>query len=139
MRRRVYLMSLLAISALLLAGLYVVFRSSTPTVQSAAAGVPHADHAARHGGVFFMAPDGFHHLEGTLQGNEFRLYFYDNLTRPADARKFLARVGARPLVPDARGEYLKLTLNQALVNPVKVTATVRFRPDGAEQIFDFTF
>ena len=53
------------------------------------------DHSPRHGGMFFMAPDGVHHLEGTFTSatREFRLYFYDSFTRPVDARQFHARIG----------------------------------------------
>jgi hypothetical protein len=54
----------------------------------------HTDHNAKHGGVFFMAPDGIHHLEGVLSSpNEFRLYFYDNFTNSIPATfKVIAEV-----------------------------------------------
>lgn len=46
----------------------------------------HMDHSPRHGGTFFKAADGIHDLEGTLVGDrEFRLYNYDEFTRPIDA------------------------------------------------------
>ena len=36
-----------------------------------------------------MAPDHWHHLEGTMAGTrDFRLYFYDNYTKPISARSF---------------------------------------------------
>ena len=37
----------------------------------------HRDHSTKHGGVLFMAPNGWHHLEGALPSrHEFRLYLY---------------------------------------------------------------
>jgi len=97
----------------------------------------HGDHNPRHGGVFFMAADNFHHLEGTLtDGGEFRLYFYDNFTRPISAREFEARVGDQALTPSAEGSHLATRLPGS---PVEVTAFVRLEKAGNEQRFDFIF
>jgi hypothetical protein len=101
----------------------------------------HADHTPRHGGVFFMAADAFHHLEGTLAPDtgEFRLYLYDNFTRPMDARRFQARVGNRLLEPAPNGEYLSLRLDEITTNPPHITAFVRLSQNRPEDRFDFVF
>ncbi|HXV60340.1 MAG TPA: heavy metal-binding domain-containing protein, partial [Vicinamibacteria bacterium] len=58
----------------------------------------HGDHNPRHGGILFMAPDRYHHLEGVLSPEgAFRLYFYDDFTEPMDASDFHARIGAETL------------------------------------------
>jgi hypothetical protein len=37
----------------------------------------HGDHNSKHGGMLFMAPNGFHHIEGTFDdAREFGLYLY---------------------------------------------------------------
>jgi hypothetical protein len=104
-----------------------------------AAPLAHTDHAAKHGGSFFMAPNGFHHVEGTLRGREFRLYLYDNFTRSVDARPFHARVGASPLTPDPGGRYLRFVFEETPQRPATVTVFVRFRQDRPEDRFDFGF
>ena len=49
--------------------------------------IEHADHEPKHGGVFFMAADNWHHIEGVLASpSEFRLYIYDNFTKPISAK-----------------------------------------------------
>jgi hypothetical protein len=105
--------------------------------------MPHGDHNPRHGGILFMAPDGFHHLEGVLTpAGSFRLYLYDNFTRPVDARAVRARIDDRLLQPAGEGEFLELALPAAERYPVEVVLHARFGPAGsssAEERFDFVF
>src|SRR3981189_631165 len=86
----------------------------------------HANHNPRHGGLFFMAPDLWHHLEGAYsQEQTFRGYLYDDYARPLPsdlAKQVTGRLAlketvdtaprttkelvAAPLVMAAGGEYL---------------------------------
>jgi hypothetical protein len=100
--------------------------------------LPHGDHNPRHGGLLFMAADGFHHLEGALGSDRrFRLYFYDDFTRPLDARAFSARAGDRPLEVSADHRSLELAGTGFAVGPVEISVKVRFPGGDREEPFDF--
>jgi hypothetical protein len=128
-------------TAICLAAIYAVIQRPTidpPLIGSASA---HADHTPKHGGIFFMAPDGFHHLEGTFRPDtdEFRLYLYDNYTRPIDARQVQARIGNEHLKPVEDGAYLTGQIEHLDGDPPQITAFVRFAPREKEDPFDFAF
>ena len=125
-----------ATTAAVLVSLYIALPKPTP---EPAGPLPHADHTPKHGGVFFMAPNGFHHVEGVLVDREFRLYLYDDFTRPMDVRPFRARVGDRWLAPDPEGAYLALQTDHDVSPSGEITAFVRFRNDRPEDQFDFVF
>jgi hypothetical protein len=119
---------------------------------------PHGNHNTQHGGQFFMAPDNWHHLEGSLpRERTFRLYLYDDFARPlkaGDLKQVQARVvtqqtydpatrktkeiTAFPLRPSRDGAYLEARIDSAKM-PLEVTARVRFKADAPEYPFDFTF
>jgi hypothetical protein len=98
-----------------------------------------------------MASDAWHHIEGTYpQAGLFRVYFYDNFTKPMAAKSF----GGTIVVRDAADkEIAKVALTPGPVSntmdaripaaqaglPLRVTASVRFSETGKEQGFDFQF
>ena len=118
---------------------------------------PHGNHNPQHGGLFFMAPDNFHHLEGAYPtARVFRLYLYDDYARPlpGDQRKLVTarvvtserfdtatrttkEIGAFPLVWRG-GRYLEARIDAAAF-PAEMSAKVRFKSDVPEYRFDFTF
>jgi heavy metal-binding protein len=119
---------------------------------------PHGDHNPRHGGLFFMAPDSWHHVEGTYPGaGQFRVYLYDDYTKPLPlplARKVRARVvikeifdpatkttrelSSAPLVLARSGTFLEARIDP-LALPAQMTAKISFGPEDKESRFDFTF
>ena len=118
---------------------------------------PHGNHNPQHGGQFFMAPDNTHHLEGAYpRARLFRLYLYDDYARPLPSdqvKKVKARVvtketfdtatrvtkeiAAFPLAARS-GSYLEARIDDAAL-PAEMTAKVRFKDEGPEYRFDFTF
>lgn len=125
-----------------------------PATERKIHGPEHSDHNPRHGGVFFMALDYEHHLEGTLEPpGVFRLYLYDAYTRPlASERLALARgVVYRGEVPDPPGlplevakdgSCLEATLDRPLEFPVQLTLLIRFPgadTDEKPELFNFEF
>ena len=117
---------------------------------------PHGNHNPQHGGQFFMAPDNFHHLEGAYpRAGVFRLYLYDDYARPLPPDQ-TKRVKARAVTNEThdattqvtreiavfplavRGRYLEARIDSA-APAAQVSAKVRFKDDGPEYRFDFTF
>ena len=123
-------------------------------VVDAAAGA-HMDHTPRHGGTVFMAPDSFHHIEGTYpEPGVFRLYASDNYREPVDVSAWSGRavteeaydesadefveVAAFDLVPGPEGAYLEARIPEGGL-PAEVTAKVMFQADFPAERFDFIF
>jgi hypothetical protein len=119
----------------------------------------HGDHNPRHGGIFYMAQDQWHHMEGTYPAaGQFRAYFYDNYTKPIDAKAFSGSVVLQAIDPATKtpkdiatfpmrlsrdGRTLEATL-KGDQQPAKDAATtmvakVRMTKDGPEQPFTFAF
>jgi hypothetical protein len=118
----------------------------------------HGDHNPKHGGIFFMAPDNWHHLEGTYPvAGRFRVYVYDDYSRPlsaADARRVRGRVvtkeavdsktgtarelASAPLVLARNGTFFEARI-EPLALPARMTAKIAFRSGDKESRFDFAF
>ena len=92
----------------------------------------HGDHNAKHGGILFMAPNGYNHLEGTLdEAGTFRLYLYNDFTKPIDATPFEARIDDAELAPVTDGEYLSASIGASETDPAEHVVHVNF--PGAEK------
>jgi len=109
----------------------------------------HGNHNPQHGGQFFMASDNWHHLEGTyLPTGVFRMHLYDDYTKPLavkDVRTIAASVvtkdasGKEVTTPLVRsGQYLQARIGK-LPLPAAMYAKVKFKADGPDNRFDFTF
>src|SRR5215472_12250006 len=118
----------------------------TPTVPQHTARA-HGNHSPQHGGSFFMAPDSWHHLEGTYpEAGLFRVYFYDDYSKPLplDAMKQINgvvnhRADTLPLKLAAGGKWLEARIAGLSGTPADLTAKVKFKPGDLEYRFDFTF
>ena len=117
--------------------------------------LPHEDHSPKHGGTFFMAPDNWHHLEGTYPDpGRFVLYLYDNYSQPMNTGVATGRAVLRetynvsldsmvedvayPLTVGPEGRFFEVHIGEQEL-PTAVTAKIRFEPGAAEERFDFTF
>jgi hypothetical protein len=118
----------------------------------------HGNHNPQHGGQFFMATDAWHHLEGTYPSpGVFRVYLYDNYTKPlsaartaavkarvvtketTDPQTFVTReVASVPLTPSADGTWLEAAIGEFPL-PANLVVQAAFTADTPEQRFDFTF
>ena len=114
----------------------------------------HGDHNPRYGGQFFMAADKWHHLEGTYpRAGQFRMYFYDNFTKPISPKEFTGRLVTReennreiasvPLSVARDGLTLEASIPSTPAiskeAPLRVAAKLVFKKGEPEQRFDFTF
>ena len=116
---------------------------------------PHQDHNPKHGGMFFMAPDNWHHLEGTYpEEGVFRVYLFNNFSEPLNAKDFKGRAVlkevfdaetkhtrellAYPLLASSDGAYLEAHVGTAAF-PREMTAKVQFARGGEFERFDFIF
>ena len=115
----------------------------------------HMDHTPRHGGRVFMAPDSFHHIEGTHpEPGIFRLYATDNYRDPVDVTMWMGRVvlqedydaatdefievEAAALLPSPDGAWLEAEVGD-LALPADFIAKIQMVEDYPEERFDFIF
>jgi hypothetical protein len=118
---------------------------------------PHGNHNPQHGGLFFMAPDNWHHLEGTFpQPRLVRIYLYDDYTKPLPREQMklvegriittsskggkggAARETSFPLVQSRNGQYLEAKVDSRAL-PASIVAKVKLKADAPEYHFDFSF
>ena len=119
---------------------------------------PHGNHNPQHGGQFFMAPDNWHHLEGTYpRAGSFRLFVYDDYARtlsPAALRQINGRLVAEERYDAATKKTTELRVFPLRVSkdgsfleadpghrawPSRLTAKVVLKQGEPEHRFDFTF
>ncbi len=114
----------------------------------------HMDHKSKHGGTFFMALDNQHHLEGVLLPPAlFRIYLYDDHTKPLKAEKTRESSGTVQigdsddapkitLGPGKKKEAIEASLGDAVKFPVALTVLLHLPdtpPDAKPELFNFTF
>ena len=123
-------------------------------VVDAAAGA-HIDLSPRYGGTVFMAPDSFHHIEGTYpEPGIFRIYASDNYREPVNVSGWTGRAVTEEVYDEATDEFLEVAaydlvsspdgafLEALIPNsdiPAEVTAKVIFDEDFPFERFAFIF
>jgi hypothetical protein len=112
---------------------------------------PHGDHNPKHGGQFFMAPNNWHVEVTHPAPGVFRVYCYDEYSKPFMPKGFTARVEPNPATPKnalkqpvpfkalrARSPYLEARVPN-LGLPAIIVVKVRFQEGEPEYRFDFQF
>jgi hypothetical protein len=103
---------------------------------------PHGDHNPKHGGNFIMAPNNWH-VEATHPApSQFRLYVYDDYSRPFIPKAFTSRIvhgdTSIPFNPAGGGTFLEARLPEAGL-PATIVVKARFEHQQPEYHFDFQF
>ena len=103
---------------------------------------PHGDHNPKHGGNFIMAPNNWH-VEATHPSPaRFRLYVYDEYSRPFIPKGFRSRIvsgGASiPFRPAGGGTFLEASVPNTTL-PAVIAVKARFEEQQPEYHFDFQF
>ncbi len=117
----------------------------------------HADHSPKHGGQLFMAPNQWHHVEGVVPNpHEFRIYMYDNFTKPISAERLvkgstveIVQVNKEQNEVDTPirlpfglaedGSYLKVQIPDEVRLPLAIAARIKFEGRERPSLFNFTF
>jgi len=115
---------------------------------------PHGDHNPKHGGLFFMAPNNWHVEVTYPSAGLFRLYVYDDYSRPFVPNGFGGRIIS---VAGAAGKSAEKSADVAtpftrkpsapvlearmpgLALPATIAVKVRFQANEPEYRFDFPF
>ncbi len=111
---------------------------------------PHGDHNPKHGGQFLMAPNNWHVEVTYPSAGLFRLYVYDDYSRPFVPAGFSGRIIS---IADSKGKdadaaiLFKPTAARAsfearvagLALPATIAVKVRFQANQPEYRFDFPF
>ena len=103
---------------------------------------PHGDHNPKHGGNFIMAPNNWH-VEATHPAPaQFRLYVYDEYSRPFIPKGFTSHIvdgdTSIPFAPAPGGAFLQARVPQAAL-PATIAVKARFENAQPEYRFDFQF
>jgi hypothetical protein len=103
---------------------------------------PHGDHNPKHGGNFVMAPNNWH-LEATHPAaSQFRLYVYDDYSRPFIPKGFAGRIvtgdTSIPFRAAPGASFLQARVADAAL-PATVVVKARFDEKQPEYHFDFQF
>jgi hypothetical protein len=111
---------------------------------------PHGDHNPKHGGQFIMAPNNWHVEVTHPSAGLFRLYVYDDYSRPFVPPGFAGRIISKldtqgrtvdlavPFTRAAGGPVLEARIAD-LALPATIAVKVRFQAREQEYRFDFPF
>jgi hypothetical protein len=111
---------------------------------------PHGDHNPKHGGFFFMASNNWHVEVTHPAASVFRLYVYDEYSKPFSPKGLTARIIEAPdgsgkksnvsigFTRAAGGQFLEARI-PGLALPATIAAKVRFEAQDDEYRFDFMF
>jgi hypothetical protein len=103
---------------------------------------PHGDHNPKHGGNFIMAPNNWHVEVTHPASSQFRLYVYDEYSRPFIPKGFTSRIvrgeTSIPFKPAAGRAFLEARSPEAAL-PATIVVRARFEDTQPEYRFDFQF